>query len=264
MGKTVIITGAAQGQGLSHAVAFAKLGYNVVIGDVFAPDHDLMKAAAEKVTAEGAQALVCQCDVTSTEQVEKMFADAAEKFGTIDVVISNAGIMTFGATWDLTDDVVKKTIDINLLGTWRVNKEAAKYMMKQQSGRIINISSTAGLKGTPNLAHYTMSKFGVIGLTKTLAKEVAKKGITVNVICPTMVRSPMTERPEFVNYLNKMHGTDYKTLAEANEAISKKRAMGIAFIEPEDVTRMIIWVATSSEARLITGATLPIDAGSML
>lgn len=264
MSKTIIITGAAQGQGLSHGIAFAKLGYNVVIGDIFPADHALMKAAQKKVEAEGAKALALQCDVTNPQQVEDMFATAAEVFGTIDVVISNAGIMTFGATWDLTEEQVKKTIDINLLGTWRVNKEAAKYMMKQGSGRIINISSTAGLKGTPNLAHYTMSKFGVIGLTKTLAKELAKRGITVNVICPTMVRTPMTNRPEFVDYLNKMNGTNFKTFEEADEAMSKKRAMGIAFIEPEDVTRMIVWVATSPEARLVTGATLAIDAGSML
>lgn len=87
-----------------------------------------------------------------------------------------------------------------------------------------------------------MSKFGVIGLTKTLAKELAKHGITVNVICPTMVKTPMTDRPEFVDYLNKMNGTSFKTFAEADEALSKKRAMGVAFIEPEDVTRMIVWL----------------------
>lgn len=264
MNKSVVITGGAQGQGLSHAIAFAKLGYNVAIGDLFPKEHDLMKAAIAKIEAEGVKAIAVQCDVTKGEQVEELFAQTQENFGSVDVVISNAGIMTFGATWELTEEQVWKTIDINLMGTWRVNKEAAKYMLKQNSGRIINISSTAGLKGTPNLAHYTMSKFGVIGLTKTLAKEMAKHGVTVNVICPTMVKTPMTERPEFVDYLNKMNGTSFKTFDEANEAMSKKRAMGVAFIEPEDVTRMIVWVATSPEARLITGATLAIDAGSML
>lgn len=262
--STVVITGGAQGQGLSHALAFARLGYNVVIGDLFPPEHTLMQAAVQAIGQAGGKCLAVQCDVTRGDQVEALFAQAAEQFETIDVAISNAGIMTFGATWELPEEQVWKTIDINLMGTWRVDKEAAKYMLKQGSGRIINISSTAGLKGTPNLGHYTMSKFGVIGLTKTLAKELAKHGITVNVICPTMVKTPMTDRPEFVDYLNKMNGTSFKTFAEADEALSKKRAMGVAFIEPEDVTRMIVWAATSPEARLITGATLTIDAGSML
>ena len=139
MEKTVVITGAAQGQGLSHAIAFGKLGYNVVIGDIFESSHPLMETAVEKVKAEGANVIAVQCDVTNPLQVENMFAEAVSAFETIDVVISNAGIMTFGATWELSEETVKKTIDINLLGTWRVNKEAAKYMMKQGSGRIINI-----------------------------------------------------------------------------------------------------------------------------
>ncbi len=201
--STVVITGGAQGQGLSHALAFARLGYNVVIGDLFPPEHTLMQAAVQAIGQAGGKCLAVQCDVTRGDQVEALFAQAAEQFETIDVAISNAGIMTFGATWELPEEQVWKTIDINLMGTWRVDKEAAKYMLKQGSGRIINISSTAGLKGTPNLGHYTMSKFGVIGLTKTLAKELAKHGITVNVICPTMVKTPMTDRPEFVDYLNR-------------------------------------------------------------
>lgn len=264
MGKTVIITGAAMGQGLSHALAFAGLGFNVVIGDLFPTSDSRMQEAVKKIEEAGGKGLAVTCDVTNETQVEEMFAAAKETFGTIDVVISNAGIMTFGKTWELSEQTVLKTIDVNLMGTWRVNKAAAKYMIPQGSGRIINISSTAGLKGTPTLGHYTMSKFGVIGLTKTLAKELAKYGITVNVICPTMVKSPMTERPEFVSYINGMNGTNYETFEEMNAALCKKRAMGIAFIEPEDVSRYIVWVATSPEARLITGASLALDAGSML
>ncbi|MEA4854453.1 MAG: SDR family NAD(P)-dependent oxidoreductase [Christensenella sp.] len=264
MGKCVVITGGAQGQGLSHACEFAKGGYNVVIGDIFSCDHQVMVDAIKHIQLYGTKATAVTCDVTSMNDIENMFAEAKSEFGTIDVVISNAGIMTFGATWELTDEQVIRTLDINLMGTWRVNKEAAKYMMNQKSGRIINISSTAGLKGTPNLGHYVMSKFGVIGLTKTLAKELAKFGITVNVICPTMVKTGMTDRPEFLEYMEKLTGIKYVNFEEANEKMSAKRAMGIAFIEPEDVSKMCYWVADSQEARLITGATLPLDAGSML
>ena len=264
MKKTVVITGGAQGQGLSHALTFAKKGFNIVIGDRLDTCSDIVQEAVAKIKEEGGDALAVKCDVTKTDEVEKMFKEADEKYHSIDIVISNAGIMTFGATWELTDEVVLQTIDINLLGTWRVNKEAVKYMMKQNSGRIINISSTAGLKGTPNLCHYSRSKFGVLGLTKTLAKEVAKYGITVNALCPTMVKTPMTERPEFLKYINNMNGKNWESFEEANEELSQKRAMGVAFISPEDVSKMVDWIATSDEARLITGATLPLDAGSML
>lgn len=264
MSKNVIITGGAQGQGLSHACTFAKAGYNVTIGDLFEPDHPVMKDAVQKIEGLGQQALAVKCDVTSASEVEQMFAESAAKFGTIDVVISNAGIMTFGATWELDDKKVMQTLDINLMGTWRVNKEAAKYMMKQKSGRIINVSSTAGLKGTPNLGHYVMSKFGVIGLTKTLAKELVKYGITVNVVCPTMVKTGMTNNPNFLNYLENMTGIKYKNFEEANEKMSKSRAMGVAFLKPEDVSLLCIWLASSREASLITGATIPLDAGSLL
>lgn len=264
MRKSVLITGGAQGQGLSHACAFAEEGFNVAIGDLFDAEHELMKAAVRKVESFGVNAVAVKCDVTKTPDVEELFRLAKKAFNTIDVVISNAGIMTFGSTWELTDEKVLQTLDVNLMGTWRVNKEAAKYMMEQRSGRIINVSSTAGLKGTPYLAHYVMSKFGVIGLTKTLAKELAKFGITVNVICPTMVKTPMTDNPRFLDYLKKLTGNEFKSFEEANEKLSKSRAMGIAFIEPEQVSSLCIWLAASKEAALITGATVPLDAGSML
>ncbi len=264
MSKNIIVTGGAQGQGLSHACAFAKEGYNVTIGDLFEPDHPVMKEAVQKIESFGQKALSVKCDVTNAKEVEKMFAESAKQFDTVDVVISNAGIMTFGTTWELTDDKVRQTLDINLLGTWRVNKEAAKYMIQQKSGRIINVSSTAGLKGTPNLGHYVMSKFGVIGLTKTLAKELVEYGITVNVICPTMVKTGMTNNPNFLNYLETMTGVRYQSFEEADEKLSKSRAMGVAFLEPEDVSSLCIWIASSREAALITGATIPLDAGSML
>lgn len=262
--NTVLITGGAGGQGLSHAIGFANRGYNVAVGDIYELESTIVQKAIKKISEAGTSPLYIKCDVTKENEVEELFTLTKHQYSTIDIVISNAGIMNFGATWELTDEQVKKTIDVNLLGTWRVNKEAAKYMIDQKQGRIINIASTAGLKGTPNLAHYTMSKFGVVGLTKTLAKELGKYGITVNVICPTMAKTPMTERKEFIDYLNTINGTDFKDFEEADRVLKSRRNMGIAFIDPIDITNMIIWVATSKEARLITGATLPIDAGSLL
>lgn len=120
---------------------------------------------------------------------------------TFSVVIANACVITSGYTWELTDEQVEKVMDINLIGTWRTDKYAAQYMLKQGFGRIINISSTSGLYGTPQLATYCMSKWGILGLTKTLAKEVGSKGIIVNALCPTKVKTPMCETMVMLNSL---------------------------------------------------------------
>ena len=212
----------------------------------------------------GAEVVAMKCDVTSSEEMEALFKASWDKFGRLDVCIANAGIMTFGLTWELTDEQVQKTIDINLIGAWRTDKEAAKYMLKQGFGRIINISSTAGLKASPNLCHYAMAKFGLMGLTKSLAKEVAKKGITVNAICPSMVKSPMTEQPAFLGHIKYTTGMEFHSFEEMDKGLSPKRPMGIAFIDPQDVSDMCFWVGDSHEARLISGAALGLDAGSLI
>jgi len=266
MNKTVVITGGASGQGRSHALAFANIGYDIVIGDISDPNdiNSNIHKTLQEIKSTGTNVIGLYCDVRNPEDVENLFARAAEEYTTIDIVVANAGIMLFGMCWELSEEDVRKTIDINLIGVWRTNKEALKYMIRQKSGRIINISSTAGLKPPSSGVHYAMSKYGVIGLTKTAAREVAGLGITINAICPTMVRTPMTERKEFVQDLAKDLGMSFITFEEMNEILSKRRPMGIAFIEPEDVSNMCIWLATSKEAKLITGAALPIDAGSML
>ncbi len=137
--------------------------------------------------------LAVKANICSTPDMEKLFASAWERFGRLDVVIANAGVINFGYTWELTDEQVEKVINIDLIGTWRTDKYAVQYMIRQGFGRIINISSTSGLYGTPKLATYCMAKWGVLGLTKTLAKEAGGKGIIVNALCPTKVKTPMCE-----------------------------------------------------------------------
>ncbi len=262
--KTILITGGAQGQGRADALKFAQNGFDIILGDVLDPSHEAFRSTISELEALGAEVLARKCDVTSLLEVDALFDAAWQKFGRLDVVIANAGIMTFGKIWELEERDVLRMLDINLTGAWRTNRAAALYMMKQGFGRIINISSTAGLKASVNLGHYSMAKFGVIGLTKTLAKEVAGKGITVNAICQTMVHSPMTERPAFIEYINKNSGTSFQTFEEMEAALSKKRAMGVSFVEPEQVANLCYWVGASEEAGLITGAALPLDAGSLL
>ena len=173
--KVVLITGGAMGQGRAHAYKYAENGFDVVLADMQEPTNDAFKETIAHCESIGAKVLAVKANITSTEDMENLFKSAWDTFGRIDVVIANAGVINFAYTWELTDEQVEKVININLIGTWRTDKYAAQYMLKQGFGRIINISSTSGLYGTPKLATYCMSKWGILGLTKTLAKEVGSK-----------------------------------------------------------------------------------------
>ena len=150
---------------------------------------------------------------------------------------------------------VEKVMDINLIGTWRTDKYAAQYMLKQGFGRIINISSTSGLYGTPQLATYCMSKWGILGLTKTLAKEVGSKGIIVNALCPTKVKTPMCETMDYVKFINDLTGKDFKSVEEMYA--------GVPFLEVEDIASMVYWLGTSREAGKFNGQGVPLDLGTL-
>ena len=154
------------------------------------PEGETFKETVAEIEATGAKALAVKCNICSDEDMQNLFAKAWETFGRLDVVIANAGVINFGYTWELTDAQVEKVINIDLIGTWRTDKYAALYMRKQGFGRIINISSTSGMYGTPQLATYCMAKWGVRGLTKTLAQELKGTGIVVNDVCPTKVKTP--------------------------------------------------------------------------
>ena len=146
-------------------------------------------------------------------------------------------------------------MDINLIGTWRTDKYAAQYMIKQGFGRIINISSTSGLYGTPQLATYCMSKWGILGLTKTLAKEVKDKGIIVNALCPTKVKTPMCETDTYVKFINDLTGTHFKNWQEMYD--------GVPFLEVSDISDMVYWLGTSHEASKFTGREVALDLGTL-
>ena len=253
--KVVLITGGAMGQGRAHAYKYAENGFNVVLADMLDPSHEAFKETIANCEAKGAQVLAKKANITSTEDMEALFAAAWETFGRLDVVIANAGVINFGYTWELTDEQVEKVMDINLIGTWRTDKYAAKYMLKQGFGRIINISSTSGLYGTPLLATYCMSKWGILGLTKTLAKEVGSKGIIVNALCPTKVKTPMCETMDYVKFINDLTGKDFKSVEEMYA--------GVPFLEVEDIASMVYWLGTSREAGKFNGQGVPLDLGTL-
>lgn len=253
--KVVLITGGAMGQGKAHALKHASNGFNVVLADMLDPSDSRFKETIEECNKLGAKVLAVKSDITSDEEMESLFQQAWDMFGHIDVVIANAGVINFGNTWQLTTQQVEKVIDINLIGTWRTDKYAVKYMLKQGFGRIINISSTSGLYGTPKLATYCMSKWGIIGLTKTLSKEVGSKGIIVNALCPTKVKTPMCETMEYVQFINDLTGHNFTSVEEMYN--------GVPFLEVEDIASMVYWMSTSREASKFNGQAVPLDLGTL-
>jgi 3-oxoacyl-[acyl-carrier protein] reductase len=236
-GKTVVVTGSARGIGRVIAEKFASLGATVVISDL---DQQTVEAVAREL---GGNAAGFKADVTKREDVESLFDKVLEKFGRIDVVINNAGITRDTLMIRMDEKDWDMVLDINLKGAFLVTKTVARIMMKQRSGRIVNISSIVGITGNAGQVNYSASKAGLIGLTKSAAKELAPRGITVNAVAPGYIATDMTA-------------------ALSDEA--KEGFLGRVLIKrpgtPEDVASAVSFLA-SDEASYITGQVLSVDGG---
>ena len=253
--KVVLITGGAMGQGKSHALKFAENGFDVVLADMQDPAGEVFQQTVAEIEATGAKALAVRANICSDDDMKALFEQAWQTFGRLDVVVANAGVINFGYTWELTDAQVQKVIDIDLIGTWRTDKYAALYMRKQGFGRIINISSTSGMYGTPKLATYCMAKWGVRGLTKTLAQELKGTGIVVNTVCPTKVKTPMCETDSYVQFINDLTGKNFANWQEMYE--------GVPFLDVADISDMVYWLGTSLSAGKFSGRDLGLDLGTL-
>jgi SDR family mycofactocin-dependent oxidoreductase len=258
-GKVAFITGAAHGQGRASALALAREGAAILAFDVARPlaypgygmgtSADLESLAAE-CAAVGVACETVTGDVRDDEAITAAVARALSRFGRIDILFNNAGICAYGLAHELTEDAWDAMLDINLKGPWLVARRVIPVMIRQGSGVIINNSSVAGLRGMGRLSHYAASKWGLTGLTKSWALELAPHGIRVVSIHPTGVNTPMNDG------LAELEGLTPRQIAER----SAGNLLPVPWIEPEDVAQAVVYLA-SEKARFMTGAGLVLDAG---
>lgn len=243
-GKIALVTGASRGIGREIALEMAREGANVAIN--YAGSEAKALEVAEEIKALGREAITIQADVSSSESVESMVKQTIEAFGRLDILVNNAGITKDNLMMRMKEADWDDVININLKGVFLCTKAVTRQMMKQRSGRIINISSIVGVSGNAGQANYVAAKSGVIGLTKTTAKELASRGITVNAIAPGFITTDMTDK------LND------ETKSEMLKQIPLAR-LG----EPIDIAKTALFLA-SEDSRYMTGQTLHVDGGMVM
>lgn len=188
--KTVFVTGASRGIGKEVALKYAENGYDVIIN--YVSDKTDVETLEKEFKEKGADTLILKADVSNPEEVQNVVDKAIEKFGKIDVLVNNAGITRDNLLMRMTEEEFDKVLEINLKGTFLVTKAVTKYMMKKRSGSIINLSSVVGVAGNAGQCNYSASKAGIIGFTKSIAKELASRNIRANAVAPGFIETDMT------------------------------------------------------------------------
>lgn len=258
-GQVAFITGAAHGQGRATALALARAGMHIAALDVAKtlpyPAYgmgtgDELRSLETEVRDLGRECAVYAADVREDAAIAPAIADAARRLGRIDVLFNNAGICAYGLAHEMPESEWDAMIDINLKGAWIVARHVIPHMIRQKSGVIVNNSSIAGLRGMNRLSHYAASKWGLVGLTKSWAIELAPHNIRVISIHPTGVNTPMNDG------LAAMEGTTTQEIAER----SAGNLLAVPWIEPEDVAEAVLWLV-SRKARFVTGSQMVLDAG---
>jgi SDR family mycofactocin-dependent oxidoreductase len=255
--KVVVVTGAARGTGRAHCERFADEGADVIALDVSAAASEL-RDTATKVEKCGRRCVMGLADVTDFDGLSAAIDTGVAELGRLDVVVANAGIHTAGApTWELTEEAWHRTLDVNLTGVWHTVKAAAGHL-SDEGGSIVIISSTNGLRGTANTAHYTASKHAVVGLARTLANELGARGIRVNTVHPGAVGTTMTLNETTFKRLRP--DLDKPTADDVAGVLAARHLLPVPWVEPVDVANAVVFLA-SDEARYITGTQLIVDAG---
>ncbi len=241
--KVAIVTGSARGIGKSIAMKFAKDGYDVVISDIL---EDVAKETAKEIETLGQKSLVVVADVSKANDAARLINETVETFGRLDVLVNNAGVTRDNLSIRMKEEEWDMVLNINLKGTFLCSQQAAKVMMKKRSGRIVNIASVSGILGTAGQANYASSKAGIIALTKTLARELGPRNITVNAIAPGFILTEMTEKlPD-------------KVKEEYLAQIPLKRGG-----TPQDIANVVAFLA-SDNASYITGTTTIVSGGLVM
>ncbi|MGM0844565.1 MAG: 3-oxoacyl-[acyl-carrier-protein] reductase [Bacillota bacterium] len=243
-GKTALVTGASRGIGREIALELARQGANVAVN--YAGSEAKANEVAEEIKALGREAFAIQCNVADGESVQTMVKETISRFGSLDILVNNAGITRDNLLMRMKESEWDDVIDTNLKGVFLCTKAASRQMMKQRSGRIINISSIVGISGNPGQANYVAAKSGVIGLTKTTARELAPRGITANAVAPGFISTDMTD--------------------ELSEDVKSDMLKGIPlsrFGEAKDIAKVVSFLA-SEDSSYMTGQTLHVDGGMVM
>lgn len=242
--KVALITGGARGIGKAITLKFAREGYHVVI-NYFGSEQRAIDLK-EECELLGVEVMTHRCNVSNNEEVETMIKAVIAKFGSIDVLVNNAGITKDNLLLRMTEDDFDAVVDTNLKGTFLTSKHVVRHMMKQRCGSIVNLSSVVGVTGNVGQANYAASKAGVIGFTKAMAKEVATRQIRVNAIAPGYIVSDMSD-----------------AIGEALQEKVKQAIPMQSFGQPEDVAN-VVYFLSSEQAKYITGQVIHVDGGMVM
>jgi 3-oxoacyl-[acyl-carrier protein] reductase len=241
-GKVAIVTGASRGIGRAIAQELANYGANVVVN--YASSSQAAEELVSQITQAGGSAIALQADVSKADQVDALVNGVMEKLNRVDILVNNAGITRDTLLLRMKPEDWQAVIDLNLTGVFLCTRAVSKIMLKQRSGRIINISSVAGQMGNPGQANYSAAKAGVIGFTKTVAKELASRSVTVNAVAPGFIATDMTSN------LNAEDILKYIPLAR--------------YGQPEEVAGMVRFLAADPAAAYITGQVFNVDGGMVM